>query len=1031
MRLTETPVRRPVTDVHVVAYDESGARSRPDQVVTEEPMEVRVGGPGQEPEAFAVTMRTPGNDFELAAGLCHTEGLVAGFDDLDTIAYCLGGVGEQLYNVVTVRTRRRIPDDRRDRRFLSTSSCGICGKAALDEVAVRCVPVAPGPTVAASVLTTLPARLAEHQRVFGATGGLHAAAGFSADGTLHAAREDVGRHNALDKLVGHTLLESRVAAPARDRARLGPVVVRARAEGRGRGRARVVRGLGAVEPRGCDRESLRPDRRRVPARRPVQRLHAPRARGCGLVSRRPKRRELVKSRVGLHRDLWVGWKPNGVGEQKPHHYGAIARTVWDNRRELPWAWRILRKGVCDGCALGVAGFHDWTISGVHLCTTRLDLLKINTAHAIDDAVFADADTLARRNGRELRELGRLAHPMVRRRGERGFTRVTWDDALDLVAERVHATTPERVGLYLTARGITNEVYYVAQKAARCIGTNNVDNAARVCHAPSTVALKEAIGVAATTCSYRDVIESDLIVLFGADVANAQPVFMKYLYLAKQRGAKVAVVNPIREPGLERYWVPSNAESAVFGTKMTDEFFPVHTGGDVAFVNGVLKELLAIGGVDRRFVTDHTTGFDALLTELEDESFAVLEAAAGTTRADMARFARLYAAAESAVLVWSMGVTQHATGVDNVRAIVNLGLARGNVGRPGAGLMPIRGHSGVQGGAEMGCYATVFPGGEPITPAAAADLADAWGFAVPDAPGLTAAEMVEATRRGDLDVLWSSGGNFLDVLPAPDATRTALARTPTRVHQDIVLTHQMLVEPGDVVVLLPVATRYEQEGGGTSTTTERRVAFGPEIPGPRVGEARSEWRVFADVARRVHPDRAERFGCTTGDEIRAEIARVVPAYAGIEQLRAIGDSIQLGGERLCAGGVFPTADGRGRFGVVAPVPRNVPEGRFVLSTRRGKQFNSMVWNDVDPLTGAARDALFLASSDASALGVGDGDAVVVRSAFGEMRARVHIAPMRPGNVQAFFPEANPLLSPTARDRSGVPDYNAVVEVVPIA
>jgi len=366
----------------------------------------------------------------------------------------------------------------------------------------------------------------------------------------------------------------------------------------------------------------------------------------------------------------------------------------------------------------------------------------------------------------------------------------------------------------------------------------------------------------------------------------------------------------------------------------------------------------------------------------------------------------------------------------VRAIVNLGLARGNVGRPGAGLMPIRGHSGVQGGAEMGCYATVFPGGVPITPGAAADLSEAWGFPVPSTRGRIAAEMVDAAHRGDLDVLWSSGGNFLDVLPAPDATRHALARTPTRVHQDIMLTHQMLVDPGDVVVLLPVVTRYEQEGGGTSTTTERRVAFSPEIPGPRVGEARSEWRVFADVARRVHPERAEVFGCTSGDEIRHEIARAVPAYAGIEQLRVIGDSIQIGGERLCAGGEFPTADGRAAFGVVAPAAREVPDGRFMLSTRRGKQFNSMVWNDVDPLTGAARDALFLAEADAAALGVRNGDPVLVRSAFGEMRARVHVAPMRPGNVQAFFPEANPLLSPAARDRrSGVFDDNAVVEVVP--
>ena len=750
-----------------------------------------------------------------------------------------------------------------------------------------------------------------------------------------------------------------------------------------------------------------------------------------MARRRGDRRDLVHGGGSPRRDLWVGWKPNGLGEQKPHHYRGIAKTVWENRRNLPWAVRILRKGVCDGCALGVAGFHDWTITGVHLCSTRLDLLQVNTAAPIAPDALRDVSTLERANGRELRALGRLAHPMVRHAGERGFTRVPWDDALGLVADRIRATTPDRVALYLTARGITNEVYYVAQKAARAIGTNNVDNAARVCHAPSTTALKAAIGVAATTCSYRDVIDSDLIVLFGSDVANAQPVFMKYLYLAKKRGAKVAVVNPLREPGLERYWVPSNVESAMFGTKITDEFFPVHTGGDVAFVNGVLKQLLAMGAVDREFVHASTAGFDGMVAELDKESFADLERASGASTADMERFARLYASARSAVLVWSMGITQHEHGVENVHAIVNLGLARGNVGRPGTGLMPIRGHSGVQGGAEMGCYSTAFPGGVAVTEAAAAAMAEEWGFDVPARPGLTAAEMVEGARRGDIDVLWSSGGNFLDVLPAPDVTRAALARTPLRVHQDILVTHQMLVDPGDTVVLLPAATRYEQEGGGTSTTTERRVAFSPEIAGPRIGEARSEWQIFADVARRVRPELAARFGCESAGAIRAEIARVVPSYAGIETLRETGDAIQVGGARLCEGGRFPTPDGLAHFTAVAPRAVDVPEGRFVLSTRRGKQFNSMVWAERDPLTGANRDALFVAGSDAAALGVAEGDPVLVRSAHGELRARVHVAAIRPGNVQAFFPEANPLLSPTVREPlSGVPDYNAVVEVVPV-
>jgi molybdopterin-dependent oxidoreductase alpha subunit len=751
--------------------------------------------------------------------------------------------------------------------------------------------------------------------------------------------------------------------------------------------------------------------------------------------RRARRREgdaskLARSPKRIRRDLWVGLTPNGIGETKPNHFGEIARTVWENRRNLPWAWRILRRGVCDGCALGVAGFHDWTISGVHLCTTRLNLLRVNTMAALDPERLADVHPLQGCSGRELRDLGRLGHPMVRRRGEPGFRVVPWDEALDLVAAAIRDTSPDRIGFYLTARGITNEVYYVAQKVARFLGTNNVDNAARVCHAPSTTALKQALGVAATTVSYGDVLDTDLVVLFGSDVANAQPVFMKYLYMAKKRGTKVVVVNPLREPGLQRYWVPSNVESALFGTKIADDSFQVHTGGDVAFVHGVLKELLALGGVDRAFVHRSTTGFDSLLEALEHESSTDLEAASGATRADMARFARRYAEARSAVLVWSMGITQHEHGVDQVAAIVNLALARGNVGRPGAGLMPIRGHSGVQGGAEMGCYATAFPGGVPIDATSAAALTDAYGFDVPGTPGLTAAEMVEAAHRGDLDVLYSSGGNFLDVLPAPDATRAALARTRLRVHQDIVVSSQMLVEPGDLVVLLPAATRYEQRDGGTSTTTERRIAFSPELPGPRIGEARSEWEIFLDLAARVDPERAHLLGCSTGEAIRAEIARVVPSYAGIETLRDTGDQVQWGGARLCEGGVFPTSDGRARFAVTVPRPARAAPGNFVLSTRRGKQFNTMVWSDRDPLTGARRDALFVSRADAGRLGVTEGEPVVVRSVHGEMRATVHLAEILPGNVQAFFPEANAVLPPARRDPvSGVPDYNAIVEIVP--
>ncbi len=734
-------------------------------------------------------------------------------------------------------------------------------------------------------------------------------------------------------------------------------------------------------------------------------------------------------RVGLHPELWAGLVPNGVDQQKPRHFKDMLRIARDNSNHPRYAWEVLTKGVCDGCALGVAGLHDWTIDGVHLCTTRLELLEFNTADALDPNLLSDVAALAGRSGKELRSLGRLAHPMRRRRGERGFTRITWNEALDRCGAALGDATPERVAMFLTSRGLTNETYYVAGKAARALGTANIDSAARTCHAPSTLGLKATIGVAASTCSLRDVLETDLVVLWGTNPANNQPVFMKHLEQAKRNGAKVVVINPFLEPGLDRYWVPSSVESAVFGTRICDLHVPVRPGGDIALSNALLKALIARRAVDHAFVDRHSTGWAEVVGSLDAVDLDDLIAAAGVDVGTFEQFVDMYAGAGSAVLIWSMGITQHTFGVDAVRGIVNVGLARGNVGRNGAGLMPIRGHSGVQGGAEMGAYATALPGGVSVTAESAAALSAEWGFAVPDHDGLTATEMVEAAARGDLDVIWMSGTNFLEVLPDPAAVAAALGTVPTRIHQDVVVTSQMLVE-GDDVILLPVTTRYEQEGGGTSTTTERRIAFSPEIP-RQVGEARSEWRLFGDVVIRARPELAEHFSWPSNQALRSEIARVVPQYAGIEFLERTGDAVQWGGRHLCAGGRFPLPGGRARFSVVEPPSNDIPDGQFLLSTRRGKQFNSIVWSATDPLTGATRDAVYLDRIDASALGLVDGDRVVLRSDIGEMAARVHLSRLPSRTVQVHWPEANVLLPAGAAHRepgSRIPDYQTFVEIV---
>jgi molybdopterin-dependent oxidoreductase alpha subunit len=741
------------------------------------------------------------------------------------------------------------------------------------------------------------------------------------------------------------------------------------------------------------------------------------------------------TKTGWNRKSWAGLMPNGVGQVKPNHYLEMAKVIWKNKDELPFAWRILTRGVCDGCALGTSGVRDFTMDGVHLCMVRLDLMRLNTMPALDAKRIESADALRQMTAKELRELGRLPFPMARRRGENRFTRLSWDEATALIGERMARTDPRRMAFYLTSRGLTNETYYVAQKAARFLGTNNVDNSSRICHAPSTVALKQSLGVSATTCSYKDWIGTDLLVFFGSNTPNNQPVTTKYIYNAKKEGTRVVVINPYREPGLERYWIPSVFESALFGTKIADEFFQVNTGGDKAFIAGVIKHMIEQGWTDEDFIGGQTSGFDDLKTALGACSWDLMEAASGASREEMLRFARMIGEAKTAVFVWSMGITQHRDGVANVRAIVDLALTRGFVGREKCGLMAIRGHSGVQGGAEVGAVPNQFPGGIAIDEAGADRFADLWGFNVPAWRGMNAVEMIDAAHDGELDLFYQVGGNFLETLPDPDYVREAVERLPFRVHQDIVLSPQMMVEPSDTVVLLPAQTRYEQPGGGTETSTERRILFSPEIPGRRIGEALAEWEIPMRIAERARPELARLIHFDNAQSIRDEIARAVPAYNGIERLSKAGDQIQWGGERLCEVRLpdgksvtrFPNDGGRAKFSMIE-VEASHSKGKLKLSTRRGKQFNSMVHQKRDPLTGAQREDVLMSEHDAEELGLRAGDRIIVRSSAGEMRGRCLIAPIARGNVQVHWPEGNSLLERGVFDSEcGIPDYNTEVEI----
>ena len=459
----------------------------------------------------------------------------------------------------------------------------------------------------------------------------------------------------------------------------------------------------------------------------------------------------------------------------------------------------------------------------------------------------------------------------------------------------------------------------------------------------------------------------------------------------------------------------------------DYWFPVRQGGDIAFLHGVLRIILENGWEDAAFIHEHTVGLAELKAEVFRQPWAALEEQSGLPQSSMREFAELIRDAKTAVLVWSMGITQHSFGGEAVAMILNLGLAKGYVGRDRCGLMPIRGHSSVQGGAEMGAYATAFPGGKPITTENAATLSKIYGFPIPEQPGLTAPDMVEAAARGELELLYCLGGNFLRTLPEPGYVAKAMANVPLRVHQDIILTDQMLIEAKEEVLLLPAKTRYEQDDGGTETITERRVVFSPEIP-REVGEAKAEWKILRELGTATYPERAHLLGCETGWAMREEIARVVPFYEGIQDLKKTGDAFQYGGPHLCANGKFPTPDGKAHFRAVPLPTMHRSEGVFDVSTRRGKQFNTLIYDEVDPITGAAREAIFMNPDDAAALHLANLDRVALVNDLGRLEGTIFLAAIARGNLQVHWPEGNILISRGVVDAAGgVPHYNAQVRV----
>lgn len=737
--------------------------------------------------------------------------------------------------------------------------------------------------------------------------------------------------------------------------------------------------------------------------------------------------------------LWASKIPFGLGKVKPHHMRDMAKVAWDNKDNLPYATRILTQGVCDGCALGVSGLKDQTLEGVHLCTTRLNVLRLNTMPAIKETdLHANINDLRKLSSTELRKLGRIPYPLIREPGEERFRRISWDDALSRVAEKMKVLDPKRFAFYTTSRGITNEVYYTLGKVARYLGTNNIDNASRICHSPSKTALNRSVGVGASTCNYKDWIGTDVLMFWGSVAANNQPVSTKYMYAAKRKGTKIIIINPYHEPAMDQYWVPSIAESALFGTKIADDVYQVNIGGDIAFMHGIMKHWFEMeektpgSALNHTFIEEHVNGLEALKQKVMPYEWEQLEKSSGITKERMLELAELLAHSKSAVFVWSMGLTQHRFGTDNISQVANLALLRGFLGKEHSGLMPIRGHSGVQGSGEMGADPFVLPGGG-MDAENRTRVEGIWDFEIPKWQGdivgvsLENALLPEEHKR-KLSLYYLSGGNFLETMPNPEFIQRCLENVDIRVHQDIILNTSTLVDAKEAVIVLPAMTRYEQEGGGTSTSTERMVYFSPEIRGPRIEEARCEWEIYMELAERVKPEGSEKVHFITAGEIRDEIALAAPNYDGIQHLKERGDLFQWGGAWLCEGGICPTPDGRGNLIPVEIPELRKPEGHFNVTTRRGKQFNSMIYDERDPFNEAERDDVLMNKEDAMEHDIAEGDPIVVYNQYGMYKGQAKFVSIRKGNLELHWPEGNVVIPQGVyEEQAGIPEYNTIVIV----
>lgn len=695
-------------------------------------------------------------------------------------------------------------------------------------------------------------------------------------------------------------------------------------------------------------------------------------------------------------------------------------------------WKALRsKNACKTCALGMGGQSGGMVnergSFPEVCKKSIQAMASDMQPAIT-ADFWNRHSVAELQSwtpRQLEVSGRLIQPVLYSRGDSHFRTTTWEDAFSRIEKKLKRLTPDETFWYFSGRS-SNEAGFLLQLAARLYGTNNVNNCSYYCHQASGVGLNQSLGTGTATVTLDDLEHSDLAMIIGGNPASNHPRLMTSLNHLRRRGGKVVVINPVRELGMMKFRIPSDWKSMLFRPDIATHVIQPHIGGDLALLTGVAKAVVETGHTDAPFLQQFCSGVDDYLAWLKQASWPDIVAKSGVAESEIRSLAELYANSKAAIFGWTMGITHHVHGVQNVNAITNLALLRGMVGRPGAGMMPIRGHSNVQGIGSVG-----------VTPklrdAIFEGLQNSFGVKLPTTPGLDTMACMDAAQAGRLKASLCLGGNLFGSNPDATYAKTAIEKLELLVTLSTTLNTGHVQALADETLILPVLARDEEPQPTTQESMFNFVRLSDggkaRLPGPR-----SEIDVIAEIGRRVVGDSQalQWDAMQQADTIRQWIATVVPGYGRVRDIAQTRQEFQIEG-RTFHQPKFGTADGRAVLhSYDLPDLQGAGPGQFRLMTVRSEgQFNTVVYEEEDLYRGQERrDLVLMHPSDIEQLGLRLDQPIVVQSAVGEISgylARGYAA-IKPGNVLMYFPEANVLVPRTLDPQSRTPAFKSIVVTI---